>query len=103
MYAVIKTGGKQYKVSQGEVLRVERLPYEVGATVEIKDVLMVVNDSDVRIGKPVVADASVKAEVLEHGLGDKLVMMKKRRRKASKVKKGHRQPYTALEVKAISA
>ncbi|MDD3554584.1 MAG: 50S ribosomal protein L21 [Deltaproteobacteria bacterium] len=103
MYAVIKTGGKQYKVSQGEVLRVERLPYEVGATVEIKDVLMVVNDSDVKIGKPVVADASVTAEVLGHGLGDKLVMMKKRRRKGSKVKHGHRQTYTALEVKAISA
>lgn len=103
MYAVIKTGGKQYKVTQGEVLRVERLPYDVGATVEIRDVLMVVNDNDVKIGKPVVPNAVVQAEVLEHGLGPKLLMMKKRRRKASKVKKGHRQPYTALEVKAISA
>jgi large subunit ribosomal protein L21 len=103
MYAVIKTGGKQYKVSQGEVLHVERLPYEVGATVELKDVLMVVDNDDVKIGKPVVPNATVMAEVLEHGLGEKLLMMKKRRRKGSKVKRGHRQPYTALEVKTISA
>ncbi|MDA8163079.1 MAG: 50S ribosomal protein L21 [Desulfobacteraceae bacterium] len=101
MYAIIKTGGKQYKVSAGEALRVERLNHEIGAEVEITDVLMVVNGADIKIGAPVVTGAAVRASVVEHGLGKKILMMKKKRRKGYKLKKGHRQPYTTLEIKEI--
>ena len=101
MYAIIKTGGKQYKVSAGEALRVEKLDQEVGAEVEITDVLMVVTDADVKIGAPLVTGAAVRANVVEHGLGKKILMMKKKKRKGYKLKKGHRQPYTTLEIKEI--
>ncbi|MGQ9500378.1 MAG: 50S ribosomal protein L21 [Dissulfurimicrobium sp.] len=101
MYAIIKTGGKQYKVSAGESLRVEKLDKEIGAEVEITDVLMVVNDADIKIGSPLVEGAAVRAHVAEHGLGKKVLMMKKKRRKGYQIKKGHRQPYTTLEIKEI--
>ncbi|MGB9713164.1 MAG: 50S ribosomal protein L21 [Dissulfurimicrobium sp.] len=101
MYAIIKTGGKQYKVSTGETLRVERLDREVGSELEITDVLMVVNGSDIKIGNPLVKGATVLANVTEHGLGKKILMMKKKRRKGYQIKKGHRQPYTTIEIKDI--
>jgi len=101
MYAVIKTGGKQYKVCPGEVLRVEKLDAEVGSEVEMPEVLMVVDNTQTRIGKPVVESATVQAQILEHGRGKKIVVMKKKRRKGFKVKRGHRQPYTTLEIKEI--
>jgi large subunit ribosomal protein L21 len=101
MYAIIKTGGKQYKVSSGESLRVEKLDKEVGAEVEITDVLMLVNDAGIKIGSPLVEGAAVRAHVAEHGLGKKVLMMKKKRRKGYQIKKGHRQPYTTLEIKDI--
>lgn len=101
MYAIIKTGGKQYKVSSGESLRVEKLDKEIGAEVEITDVLMVVNDADIKIGTPLVEGASVRAHVTEHGLGKKVLMMKKKRRKGYQIKKGHRQPYTTIQIKEI--
>jgi large subunit ribosomal protein L21 len=101
MYAIIKTGGKQYKVSSGESLRVEKLDKEVGAEMEITDVLMLVNDAGIKIGSPLVEGAAVRAHVAEHGLGKKVLMMKKKRRKGYQIKKGHRQPYTTLEIKDI--
>jgi large subunit ribosomal protein L21 len=101
MYAVIKTGGKQYKVCPGEVLRVEKLDAEVDSDVEIPEVLMVVDKTQIKIGKPVVESATVQARILEHGHGKKIVVMKKKKRKGYKVKRGHRQPFTALEIKEI--
>jgi len=101
MYAVIKTGGKQYKVSPGEMVRVERLPGEVGSELDISDVLMVVDGSHVRIGRPVVENGSVRATVVEHGRGKKVLIMKKKRRKGYSLKKGHRQSHTTLEIKEI--
>ncbi|MBW1927432.1 MAG: 50S ribosomal protein L21 [Deltaproteobacteria bacterium] len=101
MYAVIKTGGKQYKVCPGEVLRVEKLDAEAGSDVEIPEVLMVADDTQIKIGRPLVESATVQAKVLEHGRSKKIVVMKKKRRKGYKVKRGHRQPFTTLEIKEI--
>lgn len=103
MYAVIKTGGKQYKVSAGGKLKVESLPVEVGGAVEIKDVLMVADGDNVKIGAPFVAGASVKATVLSHGRGDKVIIFKMRRRKHYRKTQGHRQNYTELRIEGISA
>ena len=103
MYAVIETGGKQYKVCPGEVLRVEKLSADVGQEVSIPDVLMIVDDSDVKIGRPLLEGASVTAEVVEHGLGRKVKVFKKRRRKGYRVNQGHRQPFTSLAIKKIEA
>ncbi len=103
MYAVIKTGGKQYKVTQGEILRVEKLNAEIGAEIEIPEVLMIVDGGSVSVGKPVLENAAVKAKVLDHGLGKKVVVFKKKRRKGYRVKRGHRQPYTTLEISEVRA
>jgi large subunit ribosomal protein L21 len=102
MYAVIKTGGKQYKVSPGEVLRVEKIQAAVGAEIELPDVLLVTNeDGQVQVGTPTLENATVRAQVLEHDRARKVIVFKKKRRKGYKVKRGHRQPYTTLEIKEI--
>ena len=102
MYAVIQSGGKQHRVSVGETLKVELLKAEVGATLNIEEVLMVVNGSDVKIGQPVVAGASVVAEVVSHGRGKKVRIVKHRRRKHYHKEQGHRQWYTELKINAIN-
>ena len=102
MYAVIKSGGKQHRVSVGETLKVELLKAEVGASLNIEDVLMVVNGADVKIGQPVVAGASVVAEVVSHGRGKKVRIVKHRRRKHYHKEQGHRQWYTELKINAIN-
>ena len=102
MYAVIKTGGKQYRVSQGDKLRVEKLPGNVGDAVTFDQVLMVGGDS-LKLGKPLVGGAKVEAKITAQGLGKKLVVFKFRRRKNYRRKNGHRQPYTALEIVNIVA
>ena len=102
MYAVIKSGGKQHRVSVGETLKVELLKAEVGATLNIEEVLMVVNGSDVKIGQPVVAGASEVAEVVSHGRGKKVRIVKHRRRKHYHKEQGHRQWYTELKINAIN-
>lgn len=102
MYAVIKSGGKQHRVSIGETLKVELLKAEVGATLNIEEVLMVVNGSDVKIGQPVVTGASVVAEVVSHGRGKKVRIVKHRRRKHYHKEQGHRQWYTELKINAIN-
>ena len=102
MYAVIKTGGKQYKVSQGDILKVEKLNADPGDEVEISDVLMVVNGEDITLGTPVVEGASVKAKVIEQGRARKVIVFKKKKRKGYRVKNGHRQPFTALEIQEVT-
>lgn len=103
MYAVIKSGGKQHRVSTDELLKVELLKAEKGETIKIEDVLMVVNGEDVKIGQPVVEGASVEAEVIDHGRGEKIRIIKHKRRKHYHKEQGHRQWYTLLKIKAINA
>jgi large subunit ribosomal protein L21 len=102
MYAVIKTGGKQYKVAAGGKLKVESLPVEVGGEVELKDVLMVADGDSIKVGTPLLAGASVKATVLAHGRGDKVMIFKFRRRKHYRKTQGHRQNYTEIRIDGIA-
>ena len=101
MYAVIESGGKQYRVSPGDVIRVEKLEAAAGDTVNLDHVLMVGSDEDVRIGNPVLAGASVTATVKSHGRADKVRVFKFRRRKHYRKTIGHRQHYTELEITGI--
>ena len=102
MYAVIKTGGKQHKVSEGDVLAVEKVAGSTGDTVVFDDVLMVSKDSDVRIGTPVVAGAKVVAEIIAQTKAPKITIFKMKRRKGYHKKTGHRQPLTQMKVKEIT-
>jgi large subunit ribosomal protein L21 len=102
MYAVIKTGGKQYKVATGEKLKVESLGVEVGEQVTLDQVLMVVDGANVSIGSPTVAGAKVEATVLSHGRGKKVKIFKLRRRKHYKRQQGHRQNYTEVVIGDIT-
>ena len=101
MYAVIKTGGKQYKVAPGEKLKVEQIPADVGAQIVLDQVLLVGDGSNVRLGQPIVAGATVNATVLAHGRGDKIKIFKMRRRKHYQKHQGHRQGYTELKIDSI--
>jgi len=101
MFAVIETGGKQYKVKQGDTIRVEKLDGEPGNDVTIDRVLMVADGSDVKVGRPVVDGGSVKATIKEHGRGEKIRIFKKKRRKGYTKRQGHRQSYTELEITGI--
>ena len=103
MYAVIKTGGKQYRVTEGETLRVERLSNEVGADVDLDQVLMVADGDDIKVGAPYLEGSKVTATVTGHGRGKKLHIVKFRRRKNSARRHGHRQDYTELKVTGIKA
>ncbi|OFZ70425.1 MAG: 50S ribosomal protein L21 [Betaproteobacteria bacterium RBG_16_58_11] len=100
MYAVVKTGGKQYRVSPGEKLKVEQIPADIGSEV-VLEVLMVADGDIVTLGTPVVAGTSVKAKVLSHGRGKKVTIFKMRRRKHYQKHQGHRQNYTELEIQSI--
>ncbi|WP_181704995.1 50S ribosomal protein L21 [Chthonobacter rhizosphaerae] len=103
MFAVIKTGGKQYKVAENDVLTIEKLEAEAGSTVTFAEVLMVSGDAGVNVGAPVVAGASVTAEVVEQTRGEKVISFKKRRRQNSKRKRGHRQLLTVVRITGIKA
>jgi len=103
MYAVIATGGKQYKVSPGDVVRVESLEAKMGDTVEIKDVYMIADGDKISIGKPTLATARVTVEVVDEDRGEKLLIFKHRRRKGYRKTIGHRQNYTAIKIKEITA
>ncbi|HBR95906.1 MAG TPA: 50S ribosomal protein L21 [Gammaproteobacteria bacterium] len=103
MYAVIKTGGKQYRVAQGDKLRVETLKASEGDDVELDSVLLVGEGEDVKIGAPMVENAKVTARVVSHGRADKVEIIKFRRRKHHRKQMGHRQNYTLLEITDISA
>jgi len=101
IYAVVRTGGKQYKVEPNQLLDVERLPAEVGAVVELSDVLLVADGNDVTVGQPQVAGARVVAEVMEHGRGPKLIVFKYKNKTRYRKKTGHRQAYTRLAIRQI--
>jgi large subunit ribosomal protein L21 len=101
MYAVIRTGGKQYRVTKNDVIQVEKLDVEPGSSVELSDVLMVGEGESVSVGTPVVAGASVSATVLDQAKGPKVIIFKKRRRKNSRRRNGHRQLLTVLRVTDI--
>jgi len=100
---VVKTGGKQYRVSQGDRLKVESLNAEAGEEISLSDVLMVGSGESVTVGSPLVANASVSAKVVTHGRGKKVTIIKFRRRKHHRKQAGHRQNFTELEITAINA
>ena len=102
MYAVIKTGGKQYRVAPGDKLRVEKLPGNVGDTVTFGEVLLIGGES-VKLGMPLIAGAKVEAKVIAQDRAKKIIVFKFRRRKNYRRKAGHRQPFTALEITGITA
>ena len=102
MYAVIETGGKQYCVSEGSRLKVEKLAVEAGSEVVLDKVLML-GGSSFNVGSPYVSGAKVTAEVIEHARAKKIVIFKKRRRHDSRLKQGHRQTYTTIRIKSITA
>ena len=103
MYAVIKTGGKQYRVSDGEKLKVEKLLAQVDSELVIDQVLAVGNGDDIKLGSPLLAGASVKARILSHGRAEKVTIFKLRRRKHYKKHQGHRQSYTEIQITSINA
>ncbi len=103
MYAVIESGGKQHRVSEGEVLRLEKLELEVGATVTFAKVLMVGEGAEVKIGQPYVDGSSVQAEVLNQGRGEKIRIVKFNRRKHHRKQMGHRQWFTEVKITGIKA
>jgi large subunit ribosomal protein L21 len=101
MFAVVKTGGKQYKVAEGDVIQVEKLPYEPKAKVELAEVLMLADGSKVTVGAPFVSGAKVAAEVVSQNRSQKLIIFKKKRRQNYRRKKHHRQEYTVLKITGI--
>jgi large subunit ribosomal protein L21 len=102
MYAVVRTGGKQYRVAKDSILKVESLQGDVGSKLTLGEVLMLGGDKP-KLGAPLVKGASVECEILEHGQGEKVVAFKKKRRKNTHRKRGHRQHFTAVKVLSISA
>ena len=102
MYAVIESGGKQHRVSEGEVLRLEKLKLDVGASVTFDKVLMVGEGAEVKIGQPYVEGSSVEAEVLDQGRGEKILVVKFHRRKNYRKQMGHRQSFTEVRITGIN-
>ncbi|MCB9554608.1 MAG: 50S ribosomal protein L21 [Deltaproteobacteria bacterium] len=103
MYAIVRTGGKQYRVAPGDTIQVEKLPGDAGAAITLDDVLMLVDGEKITLGKPSITGASVAAEVVKHDRARKVLVFKYRRRKRYRRKVGHRQPFTALRITAINA
>ncbi|MBU0986477.1 MAG: 50S ribosomal protein L21 [Proteobacteria bacterium] len=101
MYAIVATGGKQYKVRQDEVLRVEKIPGEIGSPVTFDSVLMCSDGETVNIGQPVLANAAVKGHIVEQGKAKKILVFKYKRRKRYRRKQGHRQQYTSVKIDHI--
>src|SRR5262249_9630523 len=101
MYAVIKTGGKQYRVAANDVLTVEKIVGDAGSTVEFKEVLMVAGSGEPKLGSPLISGAHVTAQIVEQGRAPKVIAFKKRRRKNSRRKRGHRQEQTIVRIKDI--
>ena len=103
MYAVIKTGGKQYRVAAGEKIKVEQIPADIGQEIVLDQVLMVGGGESVKVGAPLVEGARVTAKVVAHGRGEKVRIFKMRRRKHYQKRQGHRQNFTEIEISAINA
>ena len=103
MYAIVQTGGKQYRVSEGDIINVEKLNAEAGSTVELSEVLVIGDADSMLIGKPFVEGAVVTAELLENGKADKVYIYKYKAKKDYRKKQGHRQPFSKLQIKSIAA
>jgi large subunit ribosomal protein L21 len=103
MYAIIKSGGKQYRVQEGQTLKLEKLEVPTGDTLEFDQVLLVADGDDISVGAPLVGGAKVAAEVVSHGRGDKVQIIKFRRRKHHMKRQGHRQWFTEVKITGISA
>ncbi|MES0446621.1 MAG: 50S ribosomal protein L21 [Desulfobacterales bacterium] len=103
MYAIVNTGGKQYKIQQGDVLRVEKIPGEVGSPVSFDKVLMFSDGENVNIGRPVLDNVAVKGHIVDQGKGKKIIVFKYKRRKRYRRKLGHRQQYTEIKIDSIEA
>ncbi|AXY43086.1 50S ribosomal protein L21 [Halomonas alkalicola] len=103
MYAVIKSGGKQYRVQEGQTLKLEKIEVPTGESVDFDEVLLVADGDDVKIGAPLVEGAKVSAEIVSHGRGDKVTIIKFRRRKHHMKRQGHRQWFTEVKITGISA
>ena len=103
MYAVVATGGKQYKVKEGEILRVEKLTGDIGSQVAFDQVLMLSDGETVKVGQPVLEGVQVKGHIIEQGKGKKIIVFKYKRRKRYRRKQGHRQLFTAVQIDAIEA
>lgn len=101
MYAVIETGGKQYRVSEGDVLKVEKLSAKEGDVVEIDKVLAISEGEDLKVGTPLLENAKVEATVLRHGKGEKIIVFKYKPKKNYRKKQGHRQPFTEIRIEKI--
>lgn len=103
MYAVFQSGGKQHRVAEGQTIRVEKIEAEAGASIEFDSVLLVSNGEDIKIGAPLVDGGKVTAEVVAHGRGEKIKVVKFRRRKHSRKQMGHRQWFTEVKITGINA
>ncbi|MBB3331841.1 large subunit ribosomal protein L21 [Halomonas campaniensis] len=103
MYAVIKSGGKQYRVQEGQTLKLEKIEVPTGESIDFDEVLLVGSDDDIKVGAPLVDGAKVSAEVVSHGRGDKVTIIKFRRRKHHMKRQGHRQWFTEVKITGISA
>jgi large subunit ribosomal protein L21 len=103
MYAVIKSGGKQYRVQEGQTLKLEKIEVPTGESIDFDEVLLVGNDDEVKVGAPLVEGAKVSAEIVSHGRGDKVTIIKFRRRKHHMKRQGHRQWFTEVKITGISA
>lgn len=103
MYAVIKSGGKQYRVQEGQTLKLEKIEVPTGESIDFDEVLLVGNDDEVKVGAPLVEGAKVSAEIVSHGRGDKVTIIKFRRRKHSMKRQGHRQWFTEVKITGVSA
>lgn len=101
MYAVIATGGKQYRVKEGDVVRIEKIPGDVGEAFSFENILLLSDGEDLVIGAPTLANASVNARIVEQGKGKKVLVFKYKRRKRYRRKQGHRQPFTAVQIDSI--
>ncbi len=102
MYAVIETGGKQYRVQEGDKLFIEKLEVEAGETIDFDNVLLVSKDGELAVGNPYVESAKVKASVIENGKGPKVIVFKYKNKEGYRKKRGHRQPYTKIQIETIS-
>ncbi len=102
MYAVIRSGGKQYRVAPGQTIRLEKLDGDVGSKVELKDVLLVETDGNIQLGTPVIANVSVEGTVVEQDRAKKIIVFKKKRKKQFRRTRGHRQDYTAVRIDKIT-
>jgi len=101
MYAVLKAGGKQYKVKEGDIIKIEKVEGEIGQAVELEEVLLIADSQDPKIGQPLVSNAKVVADIIDHGKAKKIIVFKSKRRKGYRKKQGHRQMFTSVRINKI--